>query len=113
MASSVQVEGRTDRRVLILDPADNVCVACATLAAGAAIVVDGVPMTTGDPIQLGHKIARRDIAAGERILKYGAPIGIATRAIARGEHVHVHNLRSDYLPTYTLDGHNPYVKEPA
>ena len=51
-------------------------------------------------IPLGHKVAARDIAAGEKIIKYGAPIGSATRAIASGEHVHTHNVQSDYIPTF-------------
>ncbi|WP_033923398.1 UxaA family hydrolase [Sphingomonas sp. 37zxx] len=38
-----------------------------------------------------HKVAVRAIAPGQAILKYGQPIGIATRDIAAGEHVHVHN----------------------
>jgi hypothetical protein len=33
------------------------------------------------------------------VIKYGAPIGSATRDIAPGEYVHTHNLKSDYLPT--------------
>ena len=49
----------------------------------------------------GHKYARRAIAAGEAVVKYGMPIGHATRAIAAGEHVHVHNLATN-LGTYTL-----------
>ena len=40
----------------------------------------------------GHKYALRDIAAGEDVVKYGMPIGHATKAIAKGEHVHVDNL---------------------
>ena len=51
-------------------------------------------------LPLGHKVATRAIAAGEKVVKYGAPIGSAMRAIAQGEHVHTHNLRSDYLPTF-------------
>ncbi|HRJ73596.1 MAG TPA: SAF domain-containing protein [Terrimicrobiaceae bacterium] len=45
----------------------------------------------------------RDIRTGEKILKYGVPIGSATCDIAFGEHVHLHNMKSDYLPTYTLE----------
>ena len=41
----------------------------------------------------GHKIALRAIAAGEVVLKYGHPIGRATRAIEAGDHVHLHNLQ--------------------
>ena len=43
----------------------------------------------------GHKYARRAIAAGEAVVKYGMPIGHATRDIAPGEHVHVHNLATN------------------
>ena len=57
----------------------------------------------------GHKYARRDIAAGEDIVKYGMPIGHATRAIAKGEHVHVDNVKTNlgevleyrYEPSFT------------
>lgn len=45
-------------------------------------------------IPYGHKIAIRDIAPGERILKYGEEIGAALSTIRTGEHVHVHNLES-------------------
>jgi hypothetical protein len=47
-----------------------------------------------EPIALGHKVALKDIAAGEPILKYGASIGHATRSISRGAWVHLHNLAS-------------------
>ena len=43
----------------------------------------------------GHKYARRDIAEGENVIKYGMPIGHATCDIAVGEHVHVHNVRTN------------------
>ena len=57
----------------------------------------------------GHKYARRAIAAGENIIKYGMPIGHATRAIAKGEHVHVDNVKTNlgevleyrYEPSFT------------
>ena len=57
----------------------------------------------------GHKYARRDIAADEDVVKYGMPIGHATRAIAKGEHVHVHNVKTNlgdvleyrYDPSFT------------
>ena len=43
----------------------------------------------------GHKYARRDIAAGENVVKYGMPIGHATVDIRAGEHVHVHNVKTN------------------
>lgn len=49
-----------------------------------------------EPIDLGHKVAVVDIGEGEPIVKYGVPIGIATRAIRRGEWVHLHDCRSAF-----------------
>ena len=43
----------------------------------------------------GHKYALCDIAEGENIVKYGMPIGHATKPIAKGEHVHVHNVKTN------------------
>ena len=43
----------------------------------------------------GHKYALRDIAEGENVIKYGMPIGQATRAIKKGEHVNVHNVKTN------------------
>jgi hypothetical protein len=51
---------------------------------------------------MAHKIARRAIATGETLRKYGMPIGIATADIAPGAHVHVHNIRSGYTPSVVL-----------
>ena len=45
-------------------------------------------------IPMGHKFALQDIEKGTDVMKYGEPIGYATAPIARGEHVHVHNVAS-------------------
>lgn len=45
-------------------------------------------------VPYGHKIATRDIALGESIMKYSEEIGVATHFIRKGEYVHVHNLDS-------------------
>lgn len=90
----------TDPRVILLAPEDNCVVACRTLEANSVLVLDGLSITLATRIELGHKIARCDIAAGEAVLRYGAEIGSATCVIRRGEHVHLHNLKSNYLPTH-------------
>lgn len=97
------MSGETDPRLLQLGPNDNVLVATKTLAAGTAVLINGTPVRLGSDLRLGHKLARRAIAAGEKIIKYGAPIGVATAEIEAGAHVHVHNVRSDYTPTYHLE----------
>jgi hypothetical protein len=51
---------------------------------------------------MGHKLAAKAMGPEDKVIKYGAPIGSATQPIAIGEHVHLHNLKSDYTPTYAL-----------
>ena len=46
-------------------------------------------------IPFGHKIAVASMAAGAPVIKYGEVIGVATAEIRPGQHVHVHNVRSD------------------
>lgn len=45
-------------------------------------------------IPIGHKVALKDLAAGDTAIKYGEDIGRFVAAVARGEHVHVHNLKT-------------------
>ena len=97
-----------DAKLLRLDSQDNVLVTIASIPAGAAMMVEGQPVTAPAAIPLGFKVAARPIAAGEKILKYRAAIGSATRDIAVGEVVHLHNMKSDYLPTYTRDEGRKY-----
>lgn len=89
-----------DPRLLQLAPDDNVCAARATIDAGETIQIGGQAVAVPTTAPTGHKIAVRAIAVGERIFKYGAPIGSATQPIAPGDYVHTHNLKSDYLPTF-------------
>ena len=95
-------DARPDRAVMRLSPRDNVAVALRPLKSGETVMLDGVAITVGRNIAVGHKLAARAIAKGEIILKYSCPIGTATYAIAAGEYVHTHNVESNYLPTYTL-----------
>ncbi|WBB80324.1 altronate dehydratase family protein [Micromonospora sp. WMMD882] len=81
---------RSRRTTIRLHPDDDVVVACYGLTPGDRL--DGEGVTVRDPLPAGHKIATRAIAAGERVLRYGQIIGVATRDIAPGAHVHVHNL---------------------
>ena len=56
------------------------------------VLVAGRSIQLLQTIPRGHKFAIRDIAIGESVRKYGAPIGSATQDIPRGAHVHSHNL---------------------
>jgi altronate dehydratase len=94
-----------ERPVLQLSEKDNVAVALAALTPGETVRADATVVQSANHVPAGHKIALRPIALGEKVIKYGAPIGSATRAIAPGEHVHAHNLASDYLPTHEPPSH--------
>ena len=88
-------------RLLRIHARDNVYILTASAKAGALLVGETGAHRLAEDLGLGHKIAAGPIAAGEKIRKYGMPIGSALRDIAEGEHVHLHNMKSDYLPTYT------------
>jgi (2R)-sulfolactate sulfo-lyase subunit alpha len=45
-------------------------------------------------VPIGHKIALTDIKRGDTVLKYGQDVGKAVSDIAKGDHVHVHNLKT-------------------
>jgi (2R)-sulfolactate sulfo-lyase subunit alpha len=45
-------------------------------------------------VPIGHKVALTDINKGDTIWKYGQDIGIAKAKIGKGEHVHVHNVKT-------------------
>ena len=90
----------TPPKLILLHADDNVLVCIAPIAAGERVAVGDLELHALEDIEVGHKVARRPVAPGEGILKYGAPIGSATRAIATGEWVHVHNMKSDYIPTH-------------
>jgi hypothetical protein len=101
----------TDPRVLLLAPGDNVAIARRDIAQGTTLQVQGHSVTLSERVLTGHKFAFRPIAKGERILKYSAPIGIATSNIAPGDPMHLHNVASDYIPTYTLDAGHEFPGE--
>jgi hypothetical protein len=100
-----------DKRVLVLAPDDNVAIAKSDLAAGTTLTVLGRSVTLRNKELVGHKFAFKPVKKGETIVKYGAPIGVATVDIAPGDSMHIHNVTSDYIPTYTLDEGHQFFKE--
>ena len=101
MASSEAKERaeRRDRAVMRLSPPDNVAVALRPLKAGESVMLDGVALTVNRNIPVGQKLAARAIEKGERIVKYGCPIGIATAPIKPGEYLHARNVEARYGST--------------
>lgn len=50
--------------------------------------------TAKDDIPIGHKLAIRDLAEGDTVIKYGIDIGRTVAPITAGEHAHVHNIKT-------------------
>ena len=78
-----------------LHPADDVVIARAQLVGGTALTDENV--TVAGLVPPGHKVAVRAIAAGQPVRRYNQVIGFASRAIAPGEHVHLHILQMGAL----------------
>lgn len=95
-------------RYIKIDPADNVVVVLENTGAGAPITRS--LMSRGD-IPAGHKAALGTLAADSPVVKYGHVIGLASRTIQPGEHVHTHNLKmcspEKPLPTKAEAGSRP------
>ena len=88
--------GKTE--VIVINERDNVATALKPLKAGAEVSAEVQghveKITLLSDIPMGHKFALKNMEEGEAVIKYGEPIGQSTRKIARGEHVHVHNVVS-------------------
>ena len=84
--------------MVVLAAGDNVGIALRDIELGETARSTGGPtMVTAEAIPLGHKVALRAIAEGDRIVRFGVPVGIARADIAPGQLVHIHNVRSQYL----------------
>ena len=82
-------------KLLRIHQNDNVAVALQDIHSGEILIADQSKITAVETIDKAHKIAIRDIAKGEHIIKYGFPIGYATAAIVSGQFVHTHNIQSN------------------
>ena len=85
---------------LVHEKTDTVGVATEDIKAGQ--VAKGLFMDTQDPIEmkalkdipLGHKIALKDFAVDDTVIKYGHDIGKVVADIRAGDHIHTHNLKT-------------------
>jgi (2R)-sulfolactate sulfo-lyase subunit alpha len=88
------------------DAEDAVAVVIADVSSGSEIplvTLDGTDcgtVTAVEDIPLGHKVAVRDVEAGNQVIKYGRSIGKASTAIKKGQHVHTQNVKSERWTTH-------------
>jgi len=91
------------KRAMRIDPKDNTATALNDITAGdtVSLVSKSGPVgeiTVNQDIPLGHKLASTTINKGEKVLKYGEVIGLATQPINKGDYVHIHNVESALVP---------------
>ena len=89
-----------------INPADNVAVAINDVEAGVGFGIDGVSITTLTKIPAGHKVALKDLAEGEDVVKYGFPIGHLLQAVPQGGLIDHSVLKTN------LDGLLEYTYQP-
>ena len=86
--------------ILLHEPQDDVGVAVMDLKKGStigALTLEGKSagrVRLLDNVPLGHKVAMRALELDKPVIKYGRPVGKAVKAIARGAHVHTHNVKT-------------------
>lgn len=88
-------------RYLKINEKDNVAIAIAPLEREECIDVLGTQIELVDHIDRFQKFALEPISSGDAIIKYGVSIGVSTKDIHPGESVHVHNMKSEYIQTYS------------
>jgi altronate hydrolase len=89
-----------------LNDADNILIAREALGLGQRIATAGGAVRMRAQVPAGHKVAAHRILQGEKIRKYDTVIGVASRDIEAGEHVHSHNIALvdyDRDPGFGLD----------
>jgi hypothetical protein len=98
------------KKLLHIHKNDNVVIVVTSIHPGDCEVIDGQNITFAQEIGIGHKVAAKHIKAGEKVYKCGVPIGSAKEEIRLGAHIHLHNLKSDYISTYTRDSDHAFAK---
>jgi hypothetical protein len=105
------------KRCFLIHPGDNVATLIEDADREPVQVVgapDGATVAVAEAISLGHKVALAGIAPDGEIVKYGVVIGLATKPIAPGEWVHLHNCRSKLDERSSgLDPHTGATKDTA
>ena len=89
-----------------INVADNVAVAIHDVEAGGSFDIDGTSLTTLARIPAGHKVALKDMEAGEDVIKYGFPIGHLLQAVPQGGLIDHTNLKTN------LEGLLEYTYQP-
>ena len=81
------------KKVLKVNPKDNVIVALLDLSAGESVHLDGAEYTVVKDIKAKHKFAAVDFQEGDQIIMYGVIVGKANQSIRKGEVITTENVK--------------------
>ncbi|MDR1730536.1 MAG: altronate dehydratase family protein [Synergistaceae bacterium] len=98
----------SETNVIRLNAGDNVLVLVQGGKKGETVSSGGQQVTLSGDVPGGHKVASAAVPKGGLIIKYGHPIGVATRDIAPGDHVHEHNVATRLDPSQELPAWRPH-----
>jgi len=84
----------------LLHERDNILIVRRFIAEGDSIDIDGQSLIATKSVDVGHKLARYALTKGQKVIRFGAPIGSISANVELGEHVHTHNMQSDYIPSH-------------
>lgn len=96
--------------MIIVNTKDSVAVVLCDIKKNESCRCGEVTLIAKDDVPFGHKIALFPIHVGENVIKYGNPIGHATKNIEKGQHVHVHNVKTNLAESgeYKFSGTQEY-----
>ncbi|WP_310595178.1 altronate dehydratase family protein [Flavobacterium sp.] len=83
------------KKLIKVDPADNVAVALVNLVAGETIAFEGEDVLVVSDTKMKHKIAMKDFESGDKIIMYGVIVGKASQAIAKGDVITTINIKHE------------------
>ena len=98
-----EIEGEA-KKAIIMAVADSVAIALDDIIPGDRVRIRSLlqevvgELEVSDSVPYGHKLSVKPIAKGDEVIKNGEVIGIASQSISKGEHVHIHNIVSLYVP---------------
>ena len=99
-----QTSHRKAKKAVIMTAADSVAIALDDLASGDRVKIRSLlqeivgELKVSDSVPYGHKLPVKPVAKGAEVIKDSEVIGVASQPISPGQHVHIHNIVSLYVP---------------
>ncbi|MFX1277057.1 MAG: UxaA family hydrolase [Promethearchaeota archaeon] len=90
-------------KFIIMHTEDNCATALDRISKDTEIEINDYRIKINQDIDIGHKIALKNLKKGDLIKKYGEIIGIAIDEIKAGDWIHTHNIKSHYLEEAKID----------